>query len=205
MAAYANWHQTNLSYGLDYRLSLVAALGFVAALGIFKYPRLALGVSFSLLNVYFAWSSSLLADISQVVGSEVTRAIYSQDGFVSASLNLRVFTGDTYVVADLEALALLAAVTASVLLLNLDKGTRGALLHSVRAAALSLTILGAEVAMFDYREFYLHVTQVQVVLGLTPWFSNADMLFFALATFAVSSCLLRLGWLGAQNYPDFSE
>jgi len=189
--AYANWYQSSLTYTLDYRLSLLAALGFAASIGILSHPRLALVASFSLINVYFAWTSSLAAYLSRTLGSGLTEAIFSQDNFLSAYLNLRRFTGDTYDVADLEALALLAAVVASMFLLNSKKGTKKALLRSVQVAALSLIILSTEIAIFDYHEFFLQVTQLQASFGIAPWFSNADLLLLASAIFAASTCLLR--------------
>ena len=193
--AYDAWSQASLWYGVYFGLSLVAALGFVAALAILAYPRLALILSFVSLNLYFAWSSSLVAFISHSAGSWLTNAIYSQDLYILAKMNLNVFTGDTYVVADVEALALLAAATSSLFLLSLDKGARRALLLSVRAAALSLMVLGAEIAIFDNREFFLHVTQAQVVLDVAPWFSNADLLLSAVMIFALSTWMLRPGGL----------
>ena len=198
-AAYASWSSARLAYTEDYGLSRVSTLGFVLSFAIFIAPRLALRTSFVLLNVYFAWTSSLLADVSKPLAAAVTQVMWTQDQFLWATLSLRYITGSVYVVADMEALAMLVVVVALTLLLNLEKGKRRALLLSLQVAALLLAVLGSEIAIFDYREFYLHVTQVQVALDLLPWFSNADLLVSAVAIFATTSSLLRLRRLRPQS------
>ena len=191
IAAYTTWYQTENSYALCFRVCLSAAVGFGAALGIFTHPRLAFMASFFMVNFYFAWSSSTFAPLSRTLENIVTEAIYVQDGFLLTGLGIRVLTGNTYVVADIEVLALLAVVMGSVFVLNLRGGRMAAILRSVRALAFCLVILGSEIALFDYRELFLHVTQTQVVVGLATWFTNADLLLFGLALFAATTLLLR--------------
>ncbi len=192
--SYASWSQASQSYGLDFALSLLAPFSFLAALGVMRFPRAAFVTSFSLLNLFFAWSSHVIASISFWLQSGLTQAVSSQDFFLLTSLRLFLFTGNAYVVADAESLALLAGVVASAFLLGRDRGRRRALVLSTWAASLCLVILGIEIAVFDYRELFLHVTQAQVVLDLAPWFSNADLLFSALLVFSLASLSLRRPW-----------
>lgn len=42
--------------------------------------------------------------------------------------------------------------------------------------ALTLLPVTVEVYLFDYSEFFSHVTQLQVRFGAVVWFSNADLL-----------------------------
>ena len=90
----------------------------------------------------------------------------------------------TQVVADLEGIAALLLMTALIASLNRHKGTGKALLLALQAAAGCMVILGIEIAAFDYSEFYLHVTGLQLTLNLAPWFTNADLLLSAVAVLA---------------------
>ena len=198
--AYANWHNAYLSYTEAMGLSLVAALAFVVAFGIFIAPRMAFAVSFSLLNVFFLWTSHLLYDISAPLDIALGQAIASQAKFLWITGSLGYFFPSFIVIADLEPLALLGILTLLTLLLSRGKGAKRAVLLSLQVAALCLIILGTQIAIFDHNEFYLHVTQAQSMLSFVPSFTNADLLFSALAIFAVSTCLLNFRRLRPQRY-----
>lgn len=198
--AYTNWQNTHLSYAEAYGLSLVAALGFVVAFGVFIAPRLAFLASFSLLNVYFAWTAHLLADISASLAAGVTQALISQANFLWITGSLSYFVPSFIVIVDAEVLVLLGILTASTLLSNRGEGAKRSVFLSLQVAALSLTILGTEIAIFDHNEFFLHVSQAQALLSLEPSFTNADLLLSALAIFAVSTCLLNFRRLRPQKY-----
>jgi len=170
---------------------MVGAILFATALVVVIAPRLALVLSFLSLNVFFAWTSHLLSAVSQPLASEVSHIIGLQDGLIWRAFDLGIFTMYTQIVADFEGLALLALVTALIALLNRDKGRGKAMLLSLQVAAACVVILGFEIAAFDYGEFYLHVTDVQVMLHFAPWFNNADLLLSAVGLLAASSALLR--------------
>jgi hypothetical protein len=155
-------------------------------------------VSLYLLKLYIAWTSHLLADVSRPLATEVTRLLVSQVNYYPWA-NLGYLAGKPLVLTDLEALAVLGVFMASAFQLSLGQGKNRALLLSVQAAALTLMALGAEIAIFDYNEFYLHVTQAQTLLDFAPWFSNADLLLCAVAIFATSSCLLHFRRLQLQG------
>jgi SAM-dependent methyltransferase len=71
------------------------------------------------------------------------------------------------------------------------KGGRVArLLRAVQITSLSFVPLGVEIFLFDSPEWNLHASQLQVDLGVIPWFTNADLLFLCSAVFA-STTLAR--------------
>ena len=189
--AHANWGQTSRSYSLDFGLSLLGPPGFAVGLGVLNFPRAAFVVSFSLLNIFFAWTDWAFASIWKPLADGLTTAISAQDYFILSKLNLLPFFGTTLVVADAEALTMLCVVITSVFLMTRKRGKTRAATLSLWAASLSLMVFGIEIAAFDHRELYLHVTQAQVVLNIAPWFSNADLFLSALAVFGLTSMLLR--------------
>jgi len=158
IAAYAHWSNLNATYSRALGFGLVAAVEFAVLLAVLIAPRLALVVSFVLLNVYFSWTSHLLSDISPLLSDGLTQVITWQDNFFWADGGLGYLVGSSIIVLDLEALVLLGAVMGLTFLLSLSKGARRALLLSLQMAALSMVILGAEIAWFDYPQFYMHVT-----------------------------------------------
>lgn len=92
-----------------------------------------------------------------------------------------------YDVFDIELAALVG-----VLLLGgalLCRGSRWKrVVRPLELAALTLLPVTAEVYLFDYSEFFAHVTQLQVRLNFAIWFSNADLF---------DACLLFLLLAGA--------
>ena len=188
-AGYWFAYATYLAYTQGYGLSILATVFFAGALVISISRRLALVMSFSLLNVLFAWTSHLFKALSGPLYSGVNAIIAYQDVLFWKVLNLGPFTRDTQVVADLEGFVLLGLLTSLVVLSKRDEGTWRAFLLSLQIAALSLVILGAEIAVFEGDVFYLHVTDIQVALEFVPWFSNADLLLSGVAVLAVSSGL----------------
>jgi hypothetical protein len=142
--------------------------------------------------VDFAPSQGRLKAVSRPLYSEISAIIVYQDVLFWKALDLNHFIHYTQVVADLEGFVLLGVLTSLVALSNRGKGTGKVFLLSLQFAALCLVILGVEIAVFEPRVLYLHVTDAQVALRLAPWFNNADLLFSAVAVFAVSSSLSRL-------------
>jgi len=200
IAAYASWSEVNGDLAVGFRACIVAAVSFAVAAGVLLRPRAMFVASFALLNVYFAWTSSAIKALSVTLELDMTRIIYNQDGSVLALLNLGVVTGNTYVVADLEALAFLTTVAASVLVMNFREGYRRAAVRALRAVAGCFVILGAEIALFDYKEFYLHATQTQSAFGWATWFTNADLFLVGLVLLASTTYALRLGRIGSTLY-----
>jgi hypothetical protein len=195
LSAYASWSQTDGDLSTCLRASTLAAIAFGAAAGILERPKVAFVGSFVLLNVYFGWSSSAFGAVSIALLHDITKTIYIQDGYVLGLLGMHGVTGNTYVVADLESLAFLIVVAASILVLNRSRGRPRAVLHAVRAVAGCFVILGAEIAVFDYKELYMHATQAQAEFGWATWISNADLLLAGIITFALSWYALRSkGW-----------
>lgn len=200
ISSYATWSSENAGLTTGYRAFLLVAIGFASALAVFTRPRGSLVVAFAALNVYFAWSSSTFAFFSKELEHVVSQSIYLQDGYVLSYFDLRVYTGDTYIVADLEALAFLAVVMGASLVLKIGDGLKTAALHAVRAGAACFLILGTEIALFDYREFYLHLTQTQAAFGLATWFTNADLFLVGLVVLAATTYGLRGRGLRSSLY-----
>ncbi len=201
ISAYAKWQNTNLAYSEASGLSFVAALAFVVALAVFLAPkRLAFYAAFVLLNVYFAWTSHLLYDISAPLDIWVGQAIGAQANFIWTTGSLGFFFPSFVVVTDLEPLILVGLLAVLAFLLNREVGAKRAVLLALQVAALSLVILGVEIGVFDQREFNLHVTQAQALLSFEPSFTNADLLYSAIALFAVSTFLLNLRRLRTRRY-----
>jgi hypothetical protein len=199
----------NVIYSQVYGLSLVAALAFIVALGVLAAPRPALFASFTMLNIYFVWTSHLLSTISLPAHDLLQQVMASQSKFLWINGGLVFFLPSdlvyfpalvTDIVIDLECLALLGILIASTLLLNLDKGVKRAVLLSSQVSGLCLAILGAQIAIFDYNDLFTHVTVAQGMLSFAPWFSNGDLLLSGAAIFAVSTCLLGFGRLRHQRY-----
>jgi hypothetical protein len=176
-------------------LSALAAIVLAGALLVSISRRLAIVMSFSLLNVLFAWTSHLLKALSRPLYSEISAIIVYQDVLFWKALDLSHLVRYTQVVADLEGFVLIGVLTSLVALSNRGKGTGKVFLLSLQFAALCLVILGVEIAVFEPGVLYLHVTDAQVALKLAPWFNNADLLFSAVAVLAVSSALPRFRWL----------
>ena len=196
--AYATWSQDKSEYSELSASTLLSALGFALAFGIFLAPRLALRASLVLLNLCFAWTSHLLDHVSKPLGAEVTLLMNSQDRYFWSIIGLNRITASNLAIADLEALGLLAVVATLTLLLNLGKGGKKALLLSLQVVSLCVVVLGSEIAIFDYGEFYLHVTEVQVLVNVVPWFSNADLLLSGLAIFVACTGVLHSRLLRPQ-------
>jgi hypothetical protein len=175
-----------------YWISILMAIGFAVTIVIYRFPRAALVTSFSLLNLYFAWTSHVFAYFSQSLASFLTYEITAQDNFLSTFVNIP--RGDsTLMVVDAEALAMLVMLTTLIFLFNLRKGMRTAFLHSLQVMALCCMILGIEILAFDSNEFNLHVTQIQESLNVALWFSNADLFYSSVGIFVASSFLLYFG------------
>jgi len=189
---YVAWHAVRSYDSLGYDIGLfgasISAIALIAVVSL----RLALAFSFAALNVLFAWSSRVLTMASQPLDSELN--------WLSSPQNKLMWDGPYYfrlttylrMVAGIEGLSLIGLLVASVVLLNRYKGTWRALLSSMQVSALCLVILGVEIAVFDSRELYLHVSNFQAFVNFIPWFSNADLLITGLAMLAGSSLLLRL-------------
>ncbi len=195
---YSNWSNAHLSYEEAYDLSLAAALAFVLAFGVFLAPRLAFAASFSLLNVFFAWTSHVIGDISISADAALRQVIFAQADFLWTTGGFAFFIPNVIIIADLDVLVMLAVLIASTLLLTGSRGVRKAVLTALQVAALSLVILGVEIAVFDNAEFNLHVTQTQTMLNFAPTFTNGDLLYSALALFAVCTFLLNFRKLRPQ-------
>jgi hypothetical protein len=151
--------------------------------------KLAFSMSLAMLNVYFAWSSHLLRVVSPRLYEFVSRPIRLQDFAVWRYYDLAKFTTYTLVVSDFEALILLLVVMAGAAWLSSDRGRWFALMRAVQVAALCLVVFGVELGLFDYHEFYVHVTDAQLTFNFVPWFTNADMLVSAAAILAMSTLI----------------
>jgi len=191
LASYAAWSSLHSTYSAAMGYTMVATVELAVALAVLLAPRAALIASYLFLNVYFMWTSHLLSDISPQLSAGLTQLFTVQDNFFWADGGLGYFVGSSIFVLDLEALVLLGGVMGLTFLLNLGKGAKRAVLHALQAAALSLTILGAEIAYFDYPQFYMHVTQAQSLVDFLPSFNNADLLLSSVALLAASTLLLR--------------
>jgi len=183
-SAYTSWFATRAEYAQVFQTSGVAAGLFTLALFVLIAPRVAVVISALSLNLFFAWTSHLFDAISQPLGNSLANIITVEDVLVWRVLGLASLSLDTQVVADLEGIAALLLMTALIASLNRHKGTGKALLLALQAAAGCMVILGIEIAAFDYSEFYLHVTGLQLTLNLAPWFTNADLLLSAVAVLA---------------------
>jgi len=196
---YSSWENTYSIYAEAYGVTMVAALGFIAALGIYTAPRLAFLASFMALNVLFVWTSLLARTLSARLNVGLGQAIVSQADLFWKIGNLAyvmpefAFPGPEQIVVDLETLGLLAMLMASTWLVNRRNGVRGrrAVLLSLRVAALSLVILCAEIAIFDPNEFFVHATQAQVLLDL-PSFTNAELFLLAVSMLVFTTFLMRI-------------
>jgi hypothetical protein len=189
--AYQHWTSSYTAYASDYGVSILASIGFAVTSGVFLFPRISMLVSFALINVFTAWTSHTFQFFSQPLATFLTKEITAEDYFLWGFLNNDSSGVRTLMVADVEALAMLVILTTVVLLFNIKKGKKQALLRAVQAMSLCFLILGSEILVFDYSEFYLHVTQVQESFTLAMWFTNADLFFVGLVAFAASTWLLR--------------
>ncbi len=218
MAAYWSWYHDYWAFveacGFCFAAALLLALGVVASLA----PRKVQVASFLMLNFFFAWTSHVFSDISGPVAKALTTMITIQDRFIWSNLNLNWVTGYTQVVADMEAFVFFVLLLSLTFALNLKDGRRKALLLAAQIGALSLVILGAEIAVLDYQEFYLHATDIQLQFHIAPWFSNADLFFSGLVALVASTAMLRssrpgrsvtelsrLRKLGAKGKTDVQE
>lgn len=192
VAAYTKWQDTMSLYTDSYGASTLATLGFAVAIGIYYFPKAALVASFSLLNLFFAWTSHVFWFVSMPFANALINWMTIQDTFIWNLIDLRFGGGSTLVVADGEALAMLTIFAGLVLLFALQKGLWRALLRSLQAVAVSCMILGAEILVFDNSEFDLHVTQIQASFGISVWFTNADLLYSGTAIFLASTVLFYL-------------
>ena len=196
LSRYTAWLYARIEYKRGYAFSFLGVLVFAAATALSLFPTAAKRASFLLLNLYFAWTSHIVSDVSQPAAKELSNLISIQDIYLWRSLDLTSITANTQVVADFEALAMFGILTALTAIGSLESGKSRAALLGIQAAALALVMLGAEIAIFDYREFYLHVTDAQVLLSLAPWFTNADLLVSGLVVLVASSSLLRFHRFG---------
>lgn len=188
---YQHWSNAYEAYTLDYGLSILAAMGFAVTSGVFLFPRASMVASFALINVFTAWTSHAFQFFSQALAHFLTNEITAEDYFLWGFINNDNSGVQTLMVADIEAVTMLGILTALVFLFNAKKGMRVALLRAAQVMSLCFVILGSEILLFDYREFYLHVTQVQESFGLATWFTNADLFVMGVAAFAATTWMLR--------------
>jgi len=90
----------------------------------------------------------------------------------------------------LEGLALLLSIGALTALKSRGSSARKAV-NGLGIAAGLLVVLGAEVALFDSRALFQHVTTFQAVVGLAPWFTNADVIFSGAASLTILALVVR--------------
>jgi len=88
---------------------------------------------------------------------------------------------------DFEVVALALIVAASSFLLYLRRGAGRAFLKMLEIGSLSIMPLGIEIYFLDQSEFNIHASIIQVQTGFLPWFSNADVLYLAIATFLIAA------------------
>ena len=75
-----------------------------------------------------------------------------------------------------------------------DRGRAKSALLGLWTAAACLLVLASEVAAFDPGELQRHVTTLQALLDVAPWFTNADLLGCAsLCLIAVSAVFVGSG------------
>src|ERR1700757_1629007 len=163
-----------------------------------KVAKAAAISSLVLLNIYLAWDSAFLRAISPDLFYLVNAPIQWQNMFLYQHLGLDKVSAYAYIVTDLENLALLLILVASVAWLGLGRGKGHALLRSTQVAALCIVSFGVQLWLFDCGEFSMHVTDLQESLNVFPWFSNADMLLTSLLVLATSTLLLNRMWLRTQ-------
>jgi len=196
---YVAWYATLCTYSLAFDLGLLASTILTIALLVAYSPRLALALTFFSINLLFAWTSHLLGMISQPLAYWVSWMSTPQNTAVWYGLYFAGITAYLHTFAGLEGLALVGLLVGLVFKLSRDRGVRRALLASLQAVALCLMILGAEIALFDRSELYLHATSLQVFVDFVPWLSNADLFIIGAAVLgasALASGLHRLRRLG---------
>jgi hypothetical protein len=183
-------------------LAILKPLRAEKALGgnsVARAAKLAFTVSLLALNFYFVWASYFLRWLSPSLYISVNRVIRSQDIALFTDLHLydhfySSLTFYTQIVADFEALAFLLVLMASTLLLSRGRGPGFAILRTLQVAALCFVVFGLELALFDFREFYIHFTDAQLAYNIIPWFSNADMFLSALVVFGTTTLLSNPSW-----------
>jgi len=152
----------------------IVAIGLGAALMVAISPRSALVVAFVGLNLLFAWTSRLLDAASPLLSLAVSRLVSLQDRAVWGGIGLNSAQLGA-AATDVEGLALLVSVAC--LVASLERGSLAKkAAKGLAVAAGLLFVLGAEVAIFDANALSQHVTTLQALAGVAPWFTNADLL-----------------------------
>lgn len=206
MASYLLLATGHPAYAEGFGLSLLAVLGFVVGFAVLLAPRLSFLTSMAILQICFVWTSHLLSDISLPLDAALGRVLDTEASFFWNSGHVASLFPSKMadyspmnLMVDLEVLATLAVLMASVFVLYRTRGTRIAILRSTQVAALSLVVLEVELALLDCSEFFIHVTVFQLAFNFTAWFTNADMLLSAFAVLATSTLLLKRSWPGSPN------
>ena len=157
-----------------------------------KVAKAIFWASFLLLNVFFAWTSRLLRTISPALFSWVSGPIQWQQAQLWEYFDLVRYSPYTYIVTDVECLVLLVVLVTSSAWLNRARGAGAALLRSIQVAGVCLVIFEVELGLLDCSEFFIHVTDLQLVFKLVPGFTNADLLFASAAVLVATTLLLNL-------------
>lgn len=116
------------------------------------------------------------------------------------------FGGNVQEFYDIASLVLSVALVVLSYWAFRDRGWPKATVLVLQIASLSFIPLGLEVLLFDYKEWFLHVTWVQAEYNIVPWFTNADFFFVVVAVFGMTLYLRRdsIHWrpLGKQVHVE---
>src|SRR5579871_1816066 len=78
-ADYASWSQRSMSYDLDFRVSILGPLTMAISLAVVMWPKAVAVISFSMLNLFFAWTDWTIANVSMPLAKGLTAMISAQD------------------------------------------------------------------------------------------------------------------------------
>lgn len=199
LSAYARWQASASTYAHACGFSIIAAVAFVIATGVYYLPRLTLVASFSVLNLLFAWTAHVFWwSFSVPLAKSLFGWVTAQDDLLWQIADLH--RGNPLLVSDTEGIAMLAVFAALVFHYTIKRGAWLALLRVVQAVAGCCVILGGEVLLFDPGEFGLRVSEVQSALGFLVWFTNSDLLYAGTMVFAASTFLFYFSL--TSNHPS---
>jgi hypothetical protein len=170
--------------------------------------RLVLAVLIALLilqlNIYFAWTSHVGEPtihsttpvrswlVNQV--NSVTKFQLSIPGvspyFASLAHRSHHFGSTTFGIEqryfiDYEVVAFTVLIFMLSLVLFMNKGKLVPILRALEITSAAVLPLGIEIYLFDYGEFNIHASVMQVKAGIA-WFTNADLLYLSASILALA-------------------
>ena len=146
-----------------------------------------LAFSVLLMNIYFAWTSHVWWG-DPALRSVISGFARNQMNFIGLSswyIGMKSMAVREFI--DLEVVALALSIATLTFLLFLRRGPVKATLKMLELGSLSVMPLGIEIYILDRAEFNIHASIAQVETGFLAWFTNADLLYLALATFFIAA------------------